>query len=132
MKYLLIILLPAFLLVGCASASKEQCKNANWQAYGERDAKVGLANSFSTWTKTCREFEVVPDNKQYNAGYSKGLSSFCTYETGYMLGNEGKNNPQICFGERQKDFAKGYRDGKRTFSQRAEFEMPLTEPERRW
>lgn len=114
-NYFLIVM---FLITGCSSMSLEKCQNANWQVYGEKDAMAGSEDNYSDWANKCQEFSVVPDKASYESGYKMGLIKFCSFQNGYIFGNQGKPLPQTCPIETQEAFTKGYIEGKRSYDQK--------------
>ena len=84
------------LMSGCASMSIEQCKTANWQSVGEKDGANGAGSLLARHYKACQKAQVVPDQKQYEQGYAKGLSYYCTPRTVFDYALQGRGNYEYC------------------------------------
>lgn len=114
MKYLLLLL-----LVGCSMNVKKKCRQADWRAVGEMDARSGLKRSqYRTYQDKCHEVGVDVDTRLYLSGYEQGLKMYCTYETGYELGLNGKPLSVKCPDGSIKNFMRGYKSGKRLYQTR--------------
>jgi hypothetical protein len=95
--------------------SLDKCKSANWEDYGNQEAMEGLQNSYTRWLGECHEYGIIPDEASYSKGYKKGITNFCTFQNGYLIGNDGKQLSTFCPIEAQETFTKGYIEGKRSF-----------------
>lgn len=122
------LFLLLFFVAGC-STMNDKCKTANWEDYGEGDALDGTNHTYTFWANECRKYGVIPDASSYKKGYKKSLNNFCTFQNGYLLGNEGKELPKICITETNEKFTKGYIEGKRSFDSNAALEKQTQIPE---
>ena len=114
MQYLFLIL-----LVGCSINVKKKCGEANWLAVGEYDGRAGNDRAVvKTYQKECHDVGVDVDTVKYLRGYERGIRMFCTYETGYELGLEGKRVKVKCPKEFEKGFYRGYNSGKQLYQTR--------------
>ena len=68
------------LLSGCATMSKEECKQADWYLKGVEDASQGYATDrVVEHGKACARVNVVPDMKEYRKGHLKGARLYWLY-----------------------------------------------------
>ncbi|MGZ3788404.1 MAG: DUF2799 domain-containing protein [Bacteriovorax sp.] len=119
---ILFSLATLFLLTSCASMNLEKCKSANWEVYGQSDASSRHANLFDQYAEECREFGVTPNRAQYEAGFKRGLDELCTFQNGYLIGNEGAELPRICPKEIQDKFVQGFIEGQRNYDMKKQME----------
>ena len=106
------ILFMVALLSGCATMSKKECLNANWDAIGYSDGSRGIHYShLEKRRQSCLEYQVVPDDIAYRHGWDQGIRRYCTSTTGYNLGTAGKAYPNICPSDVAADFRSGWEQG---------------------
>lgn len=83
-------------LSGCASMSVEQCKTANWYQIGEKEGASGSGSSLDRHYKACQKAQIVPNQSQYEQGFAKGLSYYCTPRTVFDYALQGRGNYEYC------------------------------------
>lgn len=106
------ILSMLVLLSGCATMSKEECKQADWYLKGVEDATRGHPlDRVVEHGKACARINVVPDMKDYREGHAKGARLYCVPEKGYSEGRNGAAYHGICPVELEPKFLYAYRDG---------------------
>lgn len=89
--------LSSLVLVGCATLSESECKNANWELIGYSDASAGyLTNRVKDHSSACAKTGVSVNLNQYLAGYDRGLPSYCTASNAYHIGETGASFPAQC------------------------------------
>jgi hypothetical protein len=77
-------------LGGCASLSKSECMNANWEDIGIRDGANGQPEEYLIQHSTaCAKVHVVPDRGAWLHGREQGLERFCVPHRAYQLGEYG-------------------------------------------
>ena len=77
-------------LSGCASLSKNECLNANWEDIGIRDGADGRPEEYLIQhSKACAKVAVVPDRGAWTHGREKGLERFCVPYRAYQIGEYG-------------------------------------------
>jgi hypothetical protein len=75
---------------GCASLSKSECLNANWEDIGIRDGANGQPEEYLIQHSTaCAKVGVTPDRERWLAGRERGLERFCTPQRAYQIGEYG-------------------------------------------
>ena len=84
------------LLSGCASMSVEQCKTANWYQIGEKEGASGSGSLLDRHYKACQKVQVIPNQTQYEQGFKKGLSYYCTPRTVFDYALQGRGNYEYC------------------------------------
>ena len=77
-------------LPGCASLSKNECLNANWEDIGVRDGANGQPEEYLIQhSKACAKVAVVPDRGAWLHGREQGLERFCVPYRAYQIGEYG-------------------------------------------
>jgi hypothetical protein len=77
-------------LTGCASLSKSECLNANWEDIGVRDGANGQPEEYLIQHSTaCAKVNVAPDRGAWLHGRERGLERFCVPRRAYNLGEYG-------------------------------------------
>jgi hypothetical protein len=104
-------------LSGCATMSKEECKQADWYLKGVEDASQGYAlDRVIEHGKACARANVVPDMKDYREGHVKGARLYCVPEKGYSEGRKGASYNGICPVETEPKFLRAYHDGQELYT----------------
>ncbi len=99
-------------LASCASLSKSECLSSDWQAIGYKDGSWGRdASHVKKHGETCSELGVELDDAAYKTGYEAGLTTFCTADKGYWLGETGQKYKDVCPPELADDYLRGYNKG---------------------
>lgn len=114
----LVIMMCFLMLVsGCATMSKEECKQADWYLKGVEDATRGFAlDRVIEHGKACARIKIVPDMKEYREGHAKGARLYCVPEKGYSEGRDGAAYNGICPMELESKFLRAYRDGQELYT----------------
>ncbi|HKI62784.1 MAG TPA: DUF2799 domain-containing protein, partial [Mariprofundaceae bacterium] len=111
---ILILILVA--LAGCASMSKKDCENADWQAIGYSEGSRGIHYSnLAKHRESCGKYQIVPDDAAYQVGWEQGIRRYCTADTGYRVGSAGQAYANICPQDVEADFLSGWEQGVRQF-----------------
>lgn len=77
-------------LSGCASLSKSECLNANWEDIGVRDGANGQPEEYLIQHSTaCAKVNVAPDRGAWLHGRDKGLERYCLPHRMYNIGEYG-------------------------------------------
>lgn len=125
-KLLLLFILPAALLSGCATLSETQCRQADWEALGEDDGALGYPpERIGEHREACAEYGIVPDEAAYARGRLAGLDRLCTVAGGLAHGRAGRSYQGVCPPGYEQDFYTGYQVGRRI--ERVEGELEDTE-----
>ncbi|GGY86572.1 DNA repair ATPase [Cellvibrio zantedeschiae] len=104
------------LLSGCATMSKEECKQADWYIKGVEDATKGFPlDRVIEHGKACARIKITPDMKEYREGHAKGARLYCVPEKGYSEGRDGAAYNGICPVELEPKFLRAYRDGQELY-----------------
>lgn len=106
------VLLVGFGLTGCSTtrALEKACENGNWYQQGISDGSRGNSNSVQYET-TCRKMGLPINQSLYRQGVSEGLKSYCTYDTGYSMGEAGYRLNQTCSGSLAYNYRRGHTAG---------------------
>ncbi len=114
--HLLFALLIITLLSGCASMSKKECLNANWEAVGYSDGSRGVHyTQLEKHRQSCVEHQVVPDDEAYRDGWEQGIRRYCTADNGYRAGQSGRALNNRCPADVADDYISGWREGIRSY-----------------
>ena len=114
-------LLPCLALVGCATMSPEECRQANWEEVGYNDAVEGYPASRSAdHREACADTGVAVDFDLYRHGYALGLPYYCTRETGFETADHGGDFATQCRRDTFPDYATGYGEGLDVFALKTE------------
>ena len=114
-------LLPCLALVGCATMSPEECRQANWEEVGYNDAVEGYPASRSAdHREACADTGVAVDFELYRHGYSLGLPYYCTRQTGFETADHGGDFATQCRRDTFPDYATGYGEGLDVFALKTE------------
>ncbi len=117
----LLHLLPCLALVGCATMSPEECRQANWDEVGYNDAIEGYPASRSAdHREACADTGVAVDFELYRHGYSLGLPYYCTRETGFETADHGGDFATQCRRDTFPDYSLGYGEGLDVFALKTE------------
>ncbi|MEM9140727.1 MAG: DUF2799 domain-containing protein [Pseudomonadota bacterium] len=113
---LILVLAVAALTAGCATLNPEQrqaqCEATDWQRFGLNDGRLGVPTSDRSETfSDCADLGRPVDLAVYQAGRTEGLQSYCTVETGYQVGLEGRRYQNVCPPSLEPDFLQGYQRG---------------------
>lgn len=84
-------------LAGCATLSKEECLNGNWEEIGFRDGTNGKASSFiQSHAKACEKAGVRPVQSLWEKGRQRGLPAYCVPSKAYSEGRSGRSLNAVC------------------------------------
>lgn len=99
------------LISSCASTSMSlaECKSVDWTDKGKSDGNTGLIQQHDEYEDDCSSAGITVDKEAYLTGFSQGLTSYCTSDTGYKMGIKGAKIHKPC--ESSEQYAKGYKKG---------------------
>lgn len=129
MKTLVLSVAALVVVVSCASISREECVQGDWETIGLRDGAAGERPDlqFDRHQRQCAKVDVTPDRTEWQRGYDQGLVRFCTPLSGLAQGQRGRINRNLCPAELAPRFAQGHALGLREHAQRAKVENVLNE-----
>jgi len=109
-------------LGGCASLSKSECVNANWEDIGIRDGANGKPEEYLIQHSTaCAKVNVVPDRGAWLHGRETGLERFCVPHRAYQLGEYGNGfDSGICRNFDQERLQDAYEKGREVHQRSSE------------
>ena len=101
-------------LGACASLSKSECLNANWEDIGTRDGANGQPEEYLIQQSTaCAKVGVAPDRGAWLHGREIGLERFCAPHRVYQLGEYGSSfDAGICRNFDQERLTDAYEKGR--------------------
>jgi len=119
MKFLALVAWLA-LLAGCASLSEEECLAGDWGGIGQRDGAAGLVaeTQFARHVKACADTGVTPARAAWQAGYARGLQSYCTPLGGLKEGLDGRGYRNVCPAASEAAFLRGFQIGQDDYKAR--------------
>ncbi len=100
-------------LISCNTITKLQCDNKDWQSVGLTDGKKGLMpdQAFSAHNDECLQSGTQANEPAYLAGHTEGLTTFCTYDSGFSQANDGFANQPVCPDSISEAFTRGFDAG---------------------
>ena len=103
-------------LAGCASLSEKQCRAQDWYQVGYEDGNAGAnAGRIESHSSACAAYGIETDTAQYDIGRADGLQRYCTLARGIETGVRGSPYSGACAGDREAEFLRGYREGRRLY-----------------
>ena len=110
---IVLVLSVLFMMQGCASLSKDECRTADWYAIGYEDGLRGYpAVRMRDHRKACAKHNVTPDLARYTNGRDGGLLKYCEPGNGYRLGRGGTDYGGVCPPDREPLFLDAYYAGR--------------------
>lgn len=123
-----ILMCLSVLLAGCATMSKEECKQADWYLKGVDDATQGYPlDRVIEHGKACARVNIVPNMKDYREGHAKGARLYCVPEKAYSEGRNGAAYNGICPAELEPAFLRAYGDGQELYRIQRNIDRMLSE-----
>lgn len=115
--WIALALTGALTTAGCATYSEAelsaQCPLTDWYAYGVNDGELGQPiKRAGEFFEGCREVGVEPDLTAYQTGRAAGLVNYCTAESGYRTGVEGRKYHDVCPPQLEPAFEQGLARGR--------------------
>lgn len=103
-------------MTSCFSLSSKECFDHDWHALGEKDGKAGKPYDpygwYDDYERACSRYgDISTLKKQYNQGLEVGLSQYCTYDNGVVVGRSGKKYEHKCPQNLESEFVRGYQQG---------------------
>jgi hypothetical protein len=109
------IFIPAICLLfvsGCASMSKSECANANWETRGALDGQNGSPLSLlSSHASACAKIGVSPNAELYSKGHANGVKRYCTPSSGLAKGRVNAEYNDVCPVGLEAPFLSSFVDG---------------------
>lgn len=110
------ILFGVLLASGCATLSKRDCLEGDWERVGRQDGTEGYTRArFQKHGEACAEYGVVPDRSKYEAGYKDGIAVYCTPSNGFRMGKQGGIYQSVCPAALEGAFLSRYRAGREIY-----------------
>jgi hypothetical protein len=111
-KNYLVFAICLIALNGCASMSKSECANANWELRGLKDGQEGSPLSLlSRHAKACAKVDVFPNQAMYLEGHAKGARLYCTPRNGLSEGRDNQDYNDVCPIDLEASFLSSFIDG---------------------
>jgi len=87
---------------------EEDCLQRDWTLQGKIDAQKGLSKDmYSTYLRVCGLKPQETRREMYTSGYREGQKYYCNYQSGFLVGESGREFPTVC----PKDLYPNYRKG---------------------
>lgn len=84
-------------VIACAPISEESCRGGNWESIGFRDGANGrTANHFTQYLEECAKYGVSADRGAWLSGLKAGYREYCTVESAYEVGRNGRRMSMVC------------------------------------
>ena len=119
-----LLVMSASVLVACGTLSKEECLTADWDAIGERDGAAGYApqSRLAGHAKACAKAGVSPDQVLWRAGFERGLTRYCTPQSGLHAGESGGSYNNVCPVATEAEFLAAFNVGKAAHRARSDLD----------
>lgn len=102
-------------LNGCATLSKRECLEGDWERVGRQDGNQGQPRRLQKHMEACAEYGVVPDQARYESGYKDGVALYCTPSNGFQIGKSGGVYQSVCPSSLEGQFLARYRAGREIY-----------------
>jgi hypothetical protein len=113
------LVVTAFVLAGCATLSKEECRMVDWRTVGYEDGVAGrTGDRIGQHRKACADHGVRPDLDAYQAGRAEGLREYCQARNGYRVGLSGAGYGGPCPADLAPGFMAAYDAGRQLYVRR--------------
>jgi hypothetical protein len=117
--FLVVSALFAAWLTGCASMSKSECEQADWQRRGLEDGRAGQpASHIRNHREACGKAGIEPDEPRWRAGWSEGLRSYCTPHSAWNAGVNNRHYAGVCADLNEAVFLRYHRAGQLVYKAR--------------
>ncbi|MEM9062362.1 MAG: DUF2799 domain-containing protein [Pseudomonadota bacterium] len=105
-------------VAACTTLDPEEraraCAATDWERYGLNDGKLGVTTSSrADEFETCANVGHPIDLAAYQRGRIEGLVDYCTTESGYRVGYEGRVYGKVCPPTLEPDFLQGFNQGRK-------------------
>lgn len=116
-RSLIVMLISALVLSGCATLNKEECLTADWYQIGYEDGARGYPDTrIASHREACAKHGIAPDFRSYQDGHAEGVIRFCTPRNGFEQGKKGYNYSGICPTSLEPGFLDGYDAGRQIYA----------------
>lgn len=118
-----IAVIALFSIGACAELGREACEQGDWLTIGQRDGSRGRDASFiERHVKSCGKYGIGVDAATWEQGRQQGLRVFCTPQSQYQAGRDGRPFSDICAEENLPVHRAAYDKGRKyyTLTQRIE------------
>jgi hypothetical protein len=114
---LVILMVSAIVLSGCATLNKDECLTADWYQIGYEDGARGYPDTrIASHREACAKHGISPDFRSYQDGHEEGIIRFCTASNGFAQGKRGYEYSGICPPSLENDFLDGYDAGRQIYA----------------
>lgn len=113
-----------FSIAACAELDKEACQQGDWFSIGLRDGSRGRDAAFvERHTDSCSDYGVSVDTAVWEQGRQEGLRVFCTPQSQYQAGRDGRPFNEICAQENLPVHREAYDKGRKYYTLTRQIEM---------
>jgi hypothetical protein len=110
-------------LAACAELGREACEDGDWLMIGQRDGSRGRDSEYiERHVRSCGKYDVGVDRDLWEQGRQRGLRVFCTPQSQYQAGRDGRPFNEICAKENLPVHREAFEKGRKyhTLTQRIE------------
>ena len=109
----MLLALLAIAAGGCATMSKEECRNIDWRTVGYEDGAAGQSiDRLAERRRACAKHGVVPDLDAYRFGRDEGLLEYCRPANAFRIGAAGRGYGGACPSHLAAGFGEAYEAGR--------------------
>lgn len=101
-------------LSGCATMSRDECRQGDWVSVGQRDGASGYPPSrIEQHAEACANHGIAHNSAAYRAGWDRGILQYCTPENGFETGRRNQGYHGLCPAQVVGPFLEGRQVGER-------------------
>lgn len=109
--------LAVFSLAACTELGKEACEQGDWLGIGQRDGSRGRSAAFvERHVESCGKYGIMVDTAVWEQGRQQGLRVFCTPQSQYQAGRDGRAFNEICAEENLPVHREAYDKGRKYYT----------------
>jgi hypothetical protein len=114
----LILVLNVLFISSCSNLiTKEDCKK-DMLNMGLDHGKRGLSNLSDNIRRACDSGEQTISLEDYQTGFNRGWSAYCTSFNGFVMGKKGDNYKSFCPIEKEELFHEKFLIGKKVYEKK--------------
>jgi hypothetical protein len=128
MKCSLMSVFAVSAILSSCGFSAEKCVQADWYAIGQSDGQRGASDDrMQKHIQSCAKHDVTIDQNLWRAGQTEGLKTYCTEQSAYRLGRDGRNLKTVCPDAKMSELRAANEKGRRYHAISREIEDLMNE-----
>ena len=111
-------------LAACAELGREACEEGDWLMIGQRDGSRGRDSEYiERHVRSCGKYDIGVDRYLWEQGRQQGLKLFCTPQSQYQVGRDGRPFNEICAKENLPVHREAFEKGRKYYTLTRRIEM---------